>query len=139
MKNLATCKPTEFIQQTTKIKGAVEQWLTATDVMNIRKRLPDLIPITDDMADDAKRKALVKNLEKRREQTRENLSAMFDAVFAEHPKETLDLLAMLCFVEPENVDDHSISEYLGSVYESLSDENVIRFFTLFRKLGLSGT
>lgn len=139
MKNLATCKPSEFVKQTARIKDAVENWLTATDVVNIRKRLPDLIPVTDEMDEDVRRKALLKNLEAKRQQSMANLSAMFDSVFAEHPQETLDLIAMLCFVEPEDVDEHPVSEYLGSIYESLSDPNVIRFFGLFRKLGVLDT
>lgn len=139
MKNLATCKPSEFIQQTTKIKKAVEHWLTATDILNIRKRIPDIIQLTEDMSEEDKLKAAKKNMESRRAQARENLSDMFNAIFSEHPKETLELLGMLCFVEPEDIDNHPISEYLGSVYESLSDENVIRFFSLFRKWGLLDT
>ena len=40
MKNLANCKPSEFLVQTNKIRKSVEKWLKITDIMNIRKVVP---------------------------------------------------------------------------------------------------
>ena len=42
MKNLANCKPSEFLVQTNKIRKSVEKWLTVTDIMNIRRTQPEL-------------------------------------------------------------------------------------------------
>ena len=42
MKNLANCKPSEFLRQTNKIRRAAEKWLKITDIMEIRKTLPEL-------------------------------------------------------------------------------------------------
>lgn len=139
MKNLANCKPSEFLKQTNRIKKAAEKWLTATDIMNIRKRVPDITLVTDDMSEEEKLKILKVNRERRSKQIRENLSAMFDAIAEDHPDETLALLALMCFVEPENVDDHPVKEYLSSLTEMLNDESVIGFFTSFRKWGLLNT
>lgn len=118
MKNLATCKPKEFVVQTLRIKRAAERWLTATDIMGIRKNLPD---IPDD-ADDDKKKELV------HEQGLKNLSAIFDAIFEKNPSETLDLLALTCFVEPKDVDDYTMEEYMVSLTEMLNNKAVINFF-----------
>ena len=119
MKNLANCKPSEFLKQTNRIRKSVSKWLTDTDVMNIRKRMPAL---SKDATDEERRRALER-------QAAENFQAIMDAIMDEHPDETLELLALLCFVEPENVDDHEITEYMDSISELLSNESVLGFFT----------
>ena len=87
-KNLANCTPKEFMVQTRLIKKSVERWLTETDIMNIRKNMPEL---PEDI-DEEEKKAKLK------EQSSKNLSAMFDAIFDEHPYDTVELLALVCFV-----------------------------------------
>ena len=119
MKNLANCKPSEFLKQTNRIRKSVSKWLTDTDVMNIRKRMPAL---PKDATDEERRRALER-------QATENFQAILDAILEEHPDETLELLALLCFVEPEKVDDHEITEYMDSISELLSNESVLGFFT----------
>ena len=118
MKNLANCKPSEFVVQTNKIRKSVSKWLTDTDVMTIRKRMPD---IPDDATDAEVRAAMEK-------QATENFEAILDAVLEEHPMETLGLLALMCFVEPENVDDHEMTEYLEAFSELMSNKAVLDFF-----------
>ena len=119
MKNLANCKPSEFLKQTNKIRKAVSKWLTDTDVMNIRKRVP-IMP--EGATDEEKKRALERP-------ATENFQAIMDAILEEHPDETLELLALLCFVEPEKVDDYEITEYMDSISELLSNESVLGFFT----------
>ena len=72
-------------------------------------------------------------------QIKENLSKMFDAMLESHAKETLELLALLCFVEPENVDDHPMSEYIEALNELLNDKAVLGFFTSLVRLGQMNT
>lgn len=140
MKNLANCKPSEFLFQTNKIRKAAEKWLTETDIMNIRKRLPEGMPeIKSDMSKDEQRKILDKRRDMMAEQAKANLSAILDAVMEQHPDETLEMLALCCFVDPAEVDDHPISEYLGAVLDMLEDETVVRFFTLLMQLGQRNT
>ena len=74
-KNLANCTPKEFMVQTRLIKKSVERWLTETDIMNIRKNMPEL---PEDIDEEAKQKKL-------KEQSAQNLSAMFDASFGIYP------------------------------------------------------
>lgn len=119
MKNLANCTPDEFFAQTVKIKKAVKNWLDLTDIMNVRKRTP---PFTEGMTQLEIKDAMMN-------QARENISCMFDAIMEKHPNETRDLMAMLCFVEPEHVNDHKMSEYFASLYEMLNDEGTVGFFT----------
>ena len=125
LKNLATCKPSEFLRQTNKIRKSVAKWLNITDIMNIRKRQPEL---TDDMTDEQKKEAVSK-------QTRENFDAILDSILDEHPDETLELLALASFVDPKDVDKHSVKEYMESFTELLNDEDVLSFFTSLIELG----
>lgn len=125
MKNLANCKPSEFLQQTNKIRKSVGKWLTDTDVMNIRKRVPSL---SDDMSDEDRKKAID-------EQVNKNATAILDAILEEHPEETLELLGLLCFVEPEHIDDHEVSEYLESFNELMNNQAVLNFFTSLMNWG----
>lgn len=130
MKNLANCKPSEFLQQTNRIRKAVDKWLTDTDIINIRKRMPD---IDKDATEEEKQAA-------KREQVKANFKAMLDAMLDEHPDETLEVLALICFVEPKDFDKHSVSEYLESFNELLNNEAVIGFFTsLARWENLNGS
>lgn len=135
MKNLANCKPSEFLKQTNRIRKSVENWLKITDVMSIRKRMPEGMPeITKDMSKDEARAVLEKRQEMMAEQSQRNLKAMLDAMLDTHPDETLEVLALCCFVEPEDVDNHTVSEYLLSINELLGDSNVRDFFTFLMSL-----
>lgn len=119
MKNLANCKPSEFMRQTSKIRKSANKWLADTDVINIRKRMP---AIPADATEEEKKKAM-------EEQAKENFNLMLDSILDEHPDETLELLALLCFVEPKDVDNHTVEEYLTSFNEIINSRAVLNFFT----------
>lgn len=135
MKSLANCKPTEFLTQTNKIRKSVEKWLTVTDVMNIRKRMPKGMPeVKIGMSEDEEQAVLDKRQAMMAEQSLRNFNEILDSMLEEHPEETLEVLALCCFVEPENVDDYSISYYLGAINDLIKDQNVRDFFTLLMPL-----
>lgn len=137
MKNLANCKPSEFLKQTNRIRKSVEKWLKLTDVMSIRKRMPENIPeVKAGMSQDEVEAVQKKRQAMMADQSQRNLSDIFDAVLDAHPDETLEVLGLCCFVEPENVDDHTVSEYLESLNELIQDENVRGFFTFLMSLAL---
>lgn len=139
MKNLANCKPSEFLRQTNRIKKSVEKWLTVTDIMNIRKNMPEFDKAPDEATIDEKGEIVKQNREKYHQQAKKNLSRMLDAILEEHPEETLELLALLCFVEPEDVDNHQMDEYLQAITDMISNQAVIGFFTSLEQLGLTST
>ena len=134
MKTLASCKPTEFLRQTNLIRKSIEKWLTDTDIMNIRKRLPrkEFAPV--DATDDEVQEIEKRNKEAVSAQMRKNFSAILDAVLEEHADETLEVLALCCFVEPKDVDNHTVAEYLGAFNDLLNDDSVISFFTSLARL-----
>jgi len=128
MKNLANCKPTEFLVQTNKIRKYAEKWLTVTGIPDIRKNVPS---VKEGQTKEERKKEL-------EEAAKENLRKIFDAIMEDHPQETVELMGLMCFVEPEDVDNHPMSFYLESVSEILNDEAVLGFFTSLVNLGQRG-
>ena len=131
MKNLANCKPTEFLRQTNRIRKYVAQWLDMTGILDIRKDMPE---VDKNAPEEEKVQAI-------REQARKNISRMFDAILDEHPTETMTMLGLLCFVEPDDIDNYPIKDYLAAFTEILDSDEVIDFFTALlgtvSKLGLT--
>lgn len=128
IKTLANCTDIEFLKQTNKIRHAVQEWLTATDIANIRKRLPKLEPIPEGM--DKKQAELIqkKNDEKTAEQVKANLNAVLDACLEDHPKETAQIIRMCCFVDPAD-DSKRMIYYMNAFTQMLGNQDVLDFFT----------
>lgn len=135
LKTLATCKPTEFLRQTNRIKKSVEKWLTDTDILNIRKRLPVLEMMPKDATEEERKAVFERNKKLTEEQAKKNISAMLDAILEDHPDETLELLGLCCFIEPEHVDDYKVSDYLSALNSLMNDKAVVDFFTSLASLG----
>lgn len=134
MKNLATCKPTEFVAQTAKIKGAVTNWMELIEFMSLRANQPKYEPIPLDATVEQKAAIKSRNAEIRQKQAMENLSKILDKMLVEHPKETLDVLALCCFVEPEHVDDYTMDEYFGCIMEMMQNKSVMDFFSFLAQI-----
>lgn len=117
-KNLTNCNLKEFMTQTRLIKHYVEKWLKDTDIMNIRKNLPE---IPDDASDEERKELLT-------EQGMKNASAIFDVILDEHPDETVELIALLCFVPFSEIEEHPMTYYMESITEMLNDKTVWDFF-----------
>lgn len=138
-KNLVTCKPTEFLKQTNRIRKSAEKWMKATNVLEIRKRKAEgIMPITADMDLEMATATRVQNAKLIAEQSRKNLYDIFVAAMEDHPDETLELLALACFVEPEDIDNHRVSFYLANLSDILADEDVLSFFTSLARLEQTG-
>lgn len=136
LKNLSgkRCVPTEFVKQTMKIKRAVSQWLEKTEIFEIFSKEADLIKLTDDMSEEERETAFKKNKELSNKLVREKISDIFDALFEKDPSGTLEVLALSCFVNPEDVDTHTMDEYFTALTEMLNDDSVINFFISFIRL-----
>lgn len=119
MKNLANCKPSEFLVQTNKIRKSVEKWLKVTDIAKIRKCVP---PEKEGQTPEERQNEM-------EEQAKKNLSMMLDSIMESHPQETLEVIALMCFVEPKDVDDYPTSFYLEAFTELINDKAVLGFFT----------
>lgn len=128
-KNLANCTPREFLKQTNRIKKSVEKWLTVNEIAEIRRRLPDLSKIDGTLL---RKEAL-------RKQSMENISAILDNALDKHPDETLEVLALCCFIEPEEIDNVRVTDLLASFNELVNSEEVIGFFISLARLGQMNT
>lgn len=124
MKTLASCSPREFFVQTNKIRKAVANWLQLTKILEIRKILPK---VDDSMTEEEKKEAFMR-------QVMSNASAILDAMLDDHPNETAELLGLLCFVEPDDLDNHKMTEFLGAISEIIGDKDVLGFFSSLARL-----
>ena len=128
MKNLANCKPSEFLRQSNRIRKVAEKWLSVTNIMNIRSNQPTY-------PKDATKEQIDAAI---KEQVRANLNKMLDAILEENADETLELLALCCFIEPDEIDNYKVSDILTTVTELINDQAVLGFFTSLARLGQTG-
>ena len=139
MKNLANCKPSEFLKQTYKIKKSVEKWITDIDLMNIRKNMPVLPKVTKDMPEEEAERIRKENRNAMEKFAMNNFMQILDAAMDVHADETLAILALCCFVDPADVDNHPIEYYLDSFAEIMGNKSVIGFFTSLAQLAQMNT
>ena len=129
MKTLANCAPREFLKQANRIRKSVESWLNLTDAIKILRTKPQYETLDNNASAEDRKAVIERNSELERKQTRENLSKVLDVILEEHPDETLEMLALCCFIEPDDIDNHVTGEYLQAASELISDQYVINFFT----------
>ena len=129
MKHLGNCSPKEFLRQTNRIRREAERWLDLTKLMRLRRPLPEGL----DELDEAARRAAVA------ERVRESVRGMLDAVLEEHPDETAELLGLMCFIEPEELEAHNMAELIGSLGEMLGSQEIMDFFTSLARWGRTNT
>ena len=139
MKTLATCKPTEFLKQTNLIRKRAEKWIKDIRFFEIRKTIPKLEAVPDDATDEERDAIKKRNAERVRAQARKNISEIIDEMLEKHPEQTLELLALVCFVDPADVDEHPMEEYLEAVSDMVGSKAVVGFFTSLARLGLLNT
>nr|DAI29739.1 MAG TPA: hypothetical protein [Caudoviricetes sp.] len=129
MKTLANCTPREFLAQTNKIRKSVVKWLDDTKILEIRSRKPKY---AEDATEEEKTAAVTA-------QIKENFSAMLDAMLDEHPDETAELLGLLCFIEPNELDNHTMPELLNVFTDIVNCPEIIGFFTSLMQLAQKNT
>lgn len=129
MKTLANCSPKEFLTQTNKIRKSVANWLSLTKILEIRKNTGE---IPQDATPMEKKEAIAKQVKK-------NATAILDSILDEHPNETAELLGLLCFVEPDDLENHKMTEFMGAFAEIINCPEVIGFFTSLMQLEQTGT
>lgn len=116
LKTLANCDNIEFLQQTYKIADAVKAYLNETNILEIRKRVPDVSKLNEEEKKEALRKA-----------ASANILEMVRTALVEHTEDTLKVIGLICFCE----DIEKIRKDRGMLLEAvnaLSDRNVLDFF-----------
>lgn len=135
MKNLVSCTPTEFLSQTMKIKRTAEKWIKDVEFTEIRNTSIDLEEAKENESIEELKLRSERNAKKIQQQGIANLSKILDNAFEKHPNETLELLALVSFIDPKNVDDYPIREYLLNLNAMIQDEAVLNFFLSLVQLG----
>lgn len=140
MKTLANCSPQEFFVQTIKIRKSVEKWLKDTNILGIRARVPEFAPeIKEGMTKEEVAESINKRKEAFAEQAKKNAFDMIEAAMEKYPEETIEIMALVCFIDPEKANDHPMSEYLANITEIINDKAVLSFFTSLASLGAINT
>ena len=129
MKTLANCTPRDFLVQTNRIRKKAAEWIELTKIAEIRRRAP---VFKEGMDEEAKKEAA-------RRQATENIFAMLDSALEEHPDETAELLGMMCFIDPKDINNHSALEFLVPATELINNPQVIDFFISLMRLGQMDT
>ena len=129
MKTLANCTPAEFLKQTNRMRKRVGSLLKDSKVGEIRKRKPAL---TGEETEEQK-KALY------RKQAEDNISAMLDLLLENYAERTAEVLGMMCFIEPEDINNHRALDFLSPAVEVLNDQSVVDFLSSLMKSEILNT
>ena len=128
-KNLANCTPDEFLDQTYLIMNAAEKFMKVNDILGIRSRkvegLQEIPTDNEEEADRVRRE----NAKKITAQRMKNVKDLLTSMMHTHKSETLELLALCCFIAPEDVNNYTMPFFLRNVGEMISDQDVLAFFT----------
>lgn len=127
-KTLVTCSPTEFLKQSVILKKKIKKWADDIGIEELRKLNPDYEKLKGDETVEEKYELIKKNDELRKKMQTNKLMEIFDNAFEKYPEQTLEILALVCFVDPKNVDDYPINEYLNALNSMIRDEAVVTFF-----------
>ena len=134
MKNLANCTPTEFFKQAYRTKKAAEKWMKKNGILEIRSRMPELVKITDTMTKEEATEAFKENQKRIKKAAFDNSMEILDKALGEDPEGTLEILALCFFIEPAEVDNYKVRDYLRGITELIKDPDVIGFFTSVAQL-----
>lgn len=128
VKTLVNCTPTEFLKQTVLLKKKIKKWVDDIGLDELKKIDPEYEKLKGNESAEEKISIIQRNNDLRKQLQTEKMWEIFDNAFEKYPNETLEILALVCFVEPNEIDDYPISEYLGAVNSMINDEAVITFF-----------
>lgn len=139
MQSFINLPPRQGFKQMDLIKVAFNKWLEVTDIAEIRKRVAKAVSVPNGATPEQKKELMELFKQRQAEQVGRNMEDIFNAAIREHPDETLELVALICCVPPEEVDEHPMREYLGTIVETLSNKEALDFFSLCMQLGRMGS
>jgi hypothetical protein len=119
MKTLASCTALEFLTQTNKVRKRAEAWLNLIDLKGIYERCP--VPGKDA---DAK---------VRGRWNAEFMAALYDASMGRCPRETVELLGVMMFMEPAEALAMPSTDLIRGAEELLNSPEVTGFFMSWLK------
>lgn len=137
-KNLANCTPDEFLDQSFLIMDAAEKFMKVNDILGIRgRKVEGLQEIPKDNEEEADR-IRKENAKKITAQRMKNVKDLLTSMMHTHKSETLELLALSCFIDPADVNNYTMAYLLRNVGEIISDQDMLAFFTSAAQLEQTG-
>ncbi len=137
-KNLANCTPDEFLDQSFLIMDAAEKFMKVNDILGIRgRKVEGLQEIPKDNEEEADR-IRRENAKKITAQRIKNVKDLLTSMMHTHKSETLELLALSCFIDPAEVNNYTMAYLLRNVGEIISDQDMLAFFTSAAQLEQTG-
>jgi len=137
-KNLANCTPDEFLDQSFLIMDAAEKFMKVNDILGIRgRKVEGLQEIPKDNEEEADR-IRKENAKKITAQRMKNVKDLLTSMMHTHKSETLELLALSCFIDPAEVNNYTMAYLLRNVGEIISDQDMLAFFTSAAQLEQTG-
>ena len=137
-KNLANCTPDEFLDQSFLIMDAAEKFIKVNDILGIRcRQVEGLQEIPKDNEEEADR-VRRENAKKITAQRMKNVKDLLTSMMHTHKSETLELLALSCFIDPVEVNNYTMAYFLRNVGEMISNQDVLAFFTSAAQLEQTG-
>lgn len=137
-KNLANCTPDEFLDQSFLIMNAAEKFMKVNDILGIRSRkvegLQEIPKDNEEEADRVRRE----NAKKITAQRMKNVKDLLTSMMHTHKSETLELLALSCFIDPAEINNYTMPFFLRNVGEMISNQDVLAFFTSLAEVEQTG-
>ena len=137
-KNLANCTPDEFLDQSFLIMDAAEKFMKVNDILGIRggkvEGLQELHKANEEESDHIRKE----NAKKITAQRMKNVKELLTSMMHTHKSETLELLALSCFIDPAEVNNYTMAYLLRNVGEIISDQDMLAFFTSAAQLEQTG-
>ena len=117
MKTIAQLKTAEFLRACNKIRHNVSDFLEKTQVLELRKTMPEL---TGKETPEEKDKKFT-------EQGKKNIDAMLDRLLDDYAEDTAEFVEL--FIIKEEGDDKELDgvDIICSLFDLLSDEKVMSF------------
>ena len=133
IKTLKDVTDEEMLSQIGKIYKEVFSWLDVTGITEIRKKLPKLETVPDNIEPEEAEKIREKNKKKFVKQAKDNIAEIFNSARSEHPHETARVIRLCCFIDPED-NSKSIIKYIPAFFGMFEDETVLNFFTFCQNM-----
>ena len=129
-KNLLNCKPSEALAQMWKVAEIASPWLAATKIFEIKKPIPPekFKVVPENGTEEEKRIANAYNNNVARAEVKKRLFEMLQVMLKDNAQQTLELIAVANFVEPEDIDEYDFADFLEPISEMISDQRLVNFF-----------
>ena len=128
MKTIANLNGVEFLRAINRTRHAVEELLSVTGVLKIRKNVPNFTG----------NETPEERVEMERAQVKKNLNDMLDSLLETHPEETYKCIMALCVLEDGEPEPDGF-ELIMAAFSLIGDKRVLDFLSQLGKSGLIGT